>query len=262
MCGRVPFFVGVLLFLSTEGCQNCDLVEAELRTRENQLRECHGQLLHAGASNTALRQELDSLRLGAGATVSPELAAQTFTVKEIAFGPLSGGYDNDGLPGDEALVVVLEPHDLDGQAIKAPGGLRIDVFDVAPNGLMSAIAAWEVAPEQLHRTWRNGFLSTGYYLLLPWQKWPSQPKVRVVANFRLPDGRLFQADKEYGIRLPAAPLPPPVPLRVDGPALPPPPCQPVPMSPSGPAPVGPIRPASTPPTSPRVAELLRPGPGL
>jgi len=66
-------------------------------------------------------------------------------------------------------------------------------------------------------------LGSGYFLILPWKVWPSNDKVRVVAQLRLPDGRLFEADKDVTIH-----LPPPGQRPAPPPALPP---EPVPVAP-------------------------------
>lgn len=65
----------------------------------------------------------------------------------------------------------------------------------------------------------SGLLSTGYVLVLPWKVWPNNDKVRVVAQLRLPDGRLFEADKDVTVHVvPAEKRPPPT----EAPLLPPP----------------------------------------
>ncbi|MBV9124898.1 MAG: hypothetical protein JO112_16210 [Planctomycetes bacterium] len=44
------------------GCRNCDLVEAELRSRESQVRELQDQVYRAESHNNALEHELRDLR--------------------------------------------------------------------------------------------------------------------------------------------------------------------------------------------------------
>jgi hypothetical protein len=67
------------------------------------------------------------------------------------------------------------------------------------------LSAWDVPPDQLRKTWRNGLLATGYYVVLAWKNWPTNEKLRVIARFTLADSRLFEADKDVTIRLtPAA----------------------------------------------------------
>src|SRR5262249_19604576 len=127
MCGTA--------FLPCLGCRSCDLVEAELRTKERELREAKDELFKAELYNEALQNELRAVRPSAVSSLSPEQASQTYTLKEIVLGRQTGGLDDDGKPGDEALQVVLEPRDPDGHAIKAPGSVRVEALQVSPEGL-------------------------------------------------------------------------------------------------------------------------------
>jgi len=208
------------LILAGTGCRRADLVEAELRTRERELRETRSDLDRSEFYNKALQSELGELRKSGqpGCTSSripltPERASQIYTLKEIVLGRLTGGYDDDNFPGDEALQVVVEPRDPDGQSIKAPGHLTVTALLISPEGLKTPLSTWEIGPDQLRRTWRNGLLSTGYFVVLPWKVWPTSSRMRVIAQFTLGDGRVFEADKDVTIRLPPnlRGLPPPGP---------------------------------------------------
>ncbi len=188
-------------FFCAGGCRNCDLVEAELRSRENDLRELRADLAQAESHNEALVRELSSIRHGTAVKVSPELASQTYTLKQITLGRGTGGVDEDDCPGDEALQVVLEPRDGDGHVIKAPGAVHVEAWEISPEGLKTPISSWDLTPLQLRHTWRSGLLSTGYVIVLPWKNWPTSEKLRVIVRFTLVDGRLFEADKDVTIRL-------------------------------------------------------------
>ena len=50
------------LLFAASGCRNCDLVEAELRTRENDVRTLKGDLYQAQMHNSALMREICALR--------------------------------------------------------------------------------------------------------------------------------------------------------------------------------------------------------
>jgi hypothetical protein len=214
--------------LALAGCRNhCDLVEAELRTREMQLIDLRTERDHLFSHNEALQREIVALRGGSPFKMSPEEAAQTFTLRSLVLGRQTGGLDDDGKPGDEALQVHVEPRDNDGHPIKAPGVLIIRAVEITPEGLKKPLCSWELSGDNLRRTWKNGLLSTGYYMVLPWKAWPTNEKVRVVAQFTLSDGRTFEAEKDVTVRLvPLAQRRPPLELPPDaggeGPALPPP----------------------------------------
>jgi hypothetical protein len=145
------------------------------------------------------------------------------TVKEIVLGRQAGGYDQSCGHGDDALQVALEPHDQDGSTIKVPGYLHVDLLEILPGGTKRPLSSWDVPPNELRHSWKNGFFGSGYFVVLPWKCWPTTDKLRVVAQFTLPDGRLFEADKDVTLHLPPVacrkPLPPPDPVP-EGPTLP------------------------------------------
>jgi hypothetical protein len=192
----VPWALAVGL---TGGCRNCELVEAELRTRERELREAREALHRAEWNNQALLHEIGGLRQGAA--YPPEIASQTSTVRHITLGFTTGGSDEDKVPGDEALRVVVEPRDGDGHVIKAPGVVHVEALEISPAGLKTPLSYWDISSRQLRQTWQNGLLVNGYVLVLPWKAWPTMGRLRVVARLRLSDGRLFEADKDVCIRL-------------------------------------------------------------
>jgi hypothetical protein len=228
--------VGTILALCTllivAGCRNCDLVEAELRTRNNDLRDIKADLSRVEAENDALVHELQGRQAGPGGPAFDQ-PFQTYAIKQITLGRQTGGLSHDG-PGDDSLQVVVEPRDGDGHALKAPGTLHVEAYEVTPEGLKNLCSAWEVASEQLRRSWHSGLWSTSYTLVLPWKNWPASERLRVVARFTGTDGRVFEADKDVTVRLapaarrapslpetPTMQVPPPTPPRAV-PTLPPP----------------------------------------
>jgi len=203
MCGREALLSALLLFAA--GCRNCDLVEAELRTREREIRELAADMTRVEAENEALHRELRSVRQSS-APPTVEEASQTNTVRQIVLGRQTGSYDNDHSPGDEALMVVCEPRDADGHPLKVPGSLCVEAVEINPQGLKSLLSSWDVSPAELRRTWRSGLLSSGYHVVLPWKTWPTSERLRVTARLTLPDGRAFEADRDVRVRLgPVAP---------------------------------------------------------
>jgi hypothetical protein len=198
---RVAFFLLFLPILCiSAGCRNkTDAVEAELRTREKMYRDAlEGQQL-AEARIDAQQREIDALRKGAA--ISPEHAASTFGLKRIVLGRGTGGRDNDNLPGDELLEVVVEPRDESDHTIKAPGCLQIYALEVSPQGVKTPLCMWDIPAEQLHKSWKQGLLSTGYVLTMPWKVLPTTEMVRVIVRMTTPDQRCYEADKDIKVRL-------------------------------------------------------------
>jgi hypothetical protein len=234
------------LVVTLAGCRNpCDLVEAELRTRETQIHELRSELYRLGACNDALLREVQALRGTSCAQIPIEEASQTLPLRSIVLGRQTGGLDEDGLPGDEALQVLVEPRDADGHTLKTPGILVVRTLEVTPEGLKKPLSSWQVNGNALCRNWRSGLLSTGYYLILPWKTWPGTEKVRVIATFVLADGRSFEAERDVTIRL--------APIEYRKPAPP----EPAELSPGPPVGLPPLAPEVLP--SPR--PLTAPGSG-
>jgi hypothetical protein len=224
---RLVGVLGVGLCGLAAGCrsnQRYELIEAELRTRERELLECRGELQHARLLNQTYQRSL--ARPGCPPGAGPADAVPALPLKEIALASGTGGADNDGLPGDEALQVVVVPRDDDGSAVKVPAAVVVEAFEIGRNGVKVPIGRWDVPPEAVRRTWRGGLFATGYYLLLQWDRPPTTDRVRVAVRLTTLDGRPYEADRDVSVR--------PLPGLVPGPAAGPVPVIPPPGLP-GPA---------------------------
>src|SRR5262249_21342193 len=152
------------------GCKSrSDLVEAELRTRDAEVRELRTALQRSEMFNSALTHP-SALPPGAivgpptfapapgwsGEVVAPPAAVMSGTAKEVVLGRGTGGVDNDGVPGDEALVLVVIPKDTDGSALKVPGNLVVQAFDFTAEGQKIPQSRWHVSALELQKLWKNG----------------------------------------------------------------------------------------------------------
>jgi hypothetical protein len=200
---RRPVLSLLTLALSAAiGCRSpgSDAVEAELRARDEDLRVVRSELERTTAYNQYLQRELHNVQHPG--PVPPDGAPlPDCRVKTITLGRQTSGYEADGIPGDEALQVVLEPRDADNHTIKAAGTLQVQALEVLPEGVKKPLSAWQLSPDELRKTWKSGLLSTGYFIVLPWKSWPTTTKVRVVAQFLSEDRRLFEADKDVTVRV-------------------------------------------------------------
>jgi hypothetical protein len=231
LCSLLP----LLMVCLAGGCRSSELLESELRAREQDVRELRAEVSRLECHNEALQREVAAHQQGSP-ILPPEVAAQTYTLRRITLGRGTGGRDNDHHPGDEALEVVIEPRDDADHIIKSPGSVTVVALEVSPEGIKTPISSWNIPTEKLRSSWRTSLFGSAYDLVLPWQTPPSCEQVRVVARLQLPDGRLFEVDRdvkihlmpEAGHRPPPAGLPLPdnvlpVPQKVDpvpGPPLP------------------------------------------
>ena len=92
---------------------------------------------------------------------------------------LTGGYDFDGKPGDEGLLVVIEPRDLSGKYVPLPASVMVEAFDQ-----QERIARWDFDVAETTSKLRTTLMGRGIHLELPWPvEPPRNRKVQVVARY-------------------------------------------------------------------------------
>src|SRR5438067_2254233 len=204
MARRYAVWLFALSLAGAAGCRSrSDLVEAELRTKDRQLREAQGELMRSETMNEALENTLRDQR-AVQPGIRPGVAGPLGLVKDVQLGRGTGGVDEDQVPGDEGIMVVLVPRDIDGTPIKAPGTLRVTALEITQEGMKVPLSTWDVSANKLRQSWRSGLLSTGYHVTLPWQTLPRMEKLRIVAQFQPLEGGVFEAERDVTIRLGAA----------------------------------------------------------
>jgi hypothetical protein len=207
----LAWMLGLALAAAAAGCRSCDRVEAELRARERELREIKEELDRTKAYANGLQTELNSEH-GLPPPVWTDPPVTPYPMRSLVLGRQTSGLESNYGSGDQALQVVVEPHDAEDQAVKVAGNLVVQALEITPEGAKKPLSTWEISAEQLRRSWHSGLLSTGYTVVLPWKTCPTTERLRVVAQFKLPDGRTFEADKDIVIHLPppgSRPVPPP-----------------------------------------------------
>lgn len=204
MRGSVVHVSLVVLAFAGAGCKTCDLVEAELRAQTAKLDEAETQVLLKDAEIETLRATVNSMRgelKERGSTAPPETIYRSIGLSRVSVGQMTGGRDFDRDGKDDALQVVIVPHDYDNDVFKCPGTAAIDVFEEGASGVKRNIGHWDIDQPQLKSGWRSTVLGQGYQVVLPWQTMPDRPKLRVVVHFQTLDGREFQAERDLTVSL-------------------------------------------------------------
>lgn len=220
---RLSLLCGAILLV---GCRSgrSDLVEAELRTKDRQLRELQGELERSRVLNQAFEQHLlPSAPATPGSTAS---SGATPYVRVIELGAGTGGADEDRLPGDDVLILVVVPKDEDGHPVKAVGSLSVQTQEITPEGTKIPLHTWDVTPTQLRPLWTQGLFSSGFRVKLGLREPLRFEKLRVTVQLTLLDGRTLETDKDIRVRPAVTPTSPVV--------------QPAPVVPTLPPPEGPI----------------------
>lgn len=207
---RNGVFVALLLLV---GCSSLtkqrheqEAIEAELRQQERHIIELKAELDRKQGLLHAQDMELERLQLShITGKQQGESQMPASAIQEISLGRLTGGYRiNIKQPFDDALLVNMTPKDVDGHAVKLPGSMRIEVFEVSPQGLKAPLCYWEMSHRELRRVWEQPLVGTASYrLVLPWKMLPSTEKIKIIVRFTTLDGKMFEAEKLAELRLPA-----------------------------------------------------------
>ncbi|MDG2382575.1 MAG: hypothetical protein P8N76_12975 [Pirellulaceae bacterium] len=115
---------------------------------------------------------------------------------------LSGGYDFDGQPGDDGLLLVIEPQNTAGQYLPLPGDLTITVEDPRRASADARIARWDFNAVETVDYMKKTLLGRGIHLKLPWPNQPpEQAMLKVFATYHATDGRQLGASRNVKIDL-------------------------------------------------------------
>jgi len=183
------------------GCASNDMLNRLIRENETLKREKLQTEREAGrcqAANLALVQQIQNLKSFS------DRPAELFAPASLRILDLTGGRNLDPKPGDDVVMVYVQPRDAEGDAVKAPGRITVQLLDNADlaSPRLIGVTTFE-DPEQLRRFWHGRFLTYHYSLTCPI---PESAKVsstgRVTVSVCFDDfltGRSLTAVKEIDI---------------------------------------------------------------
>jgi hypothetical protein len=115
---------------------------------------------------------------------------------------LTGGYDFDGHPGDEGLLLVVEPQNAAGQYLPFPGELEVEVTDASRGGPEARLARWEFDASETVGAMKKSLFGRGIHLQLPWPgALPSSEKLLVSVRYTPQTGDSLVARREIRVDL-------------------------------------------------------------
>jgi hypothetical protein len=196
--------------LALNGCSSLtakrekqEIVEAELRAQERHIMDLKAEVERKEGHIHGLDLELERAQQAAIGQKSGEPQSPG-VIKEITLGRLTGGYRNNPRSNfDDSLQFLVEPRDADGHSIKVPGSLHIELFEITPAGLKNMLSSWDITQRELRRSWDQPLIgSPAYRILIPFKALPAHERMRVVVRLIILDGKPFEAERDFTIRLP------------------------------------------------------------
>ena len=117
---------------------------------------------------------------------------------------LTGGANFDKKPGDDGIVVVVEPRNRDEAFVPLAGPITVLVLDPARTAEQGRIVArWEIDANEAQKSLRNSGKLRGIELRLPWaDKPPEINKLHLHVRYITVDNRDLRTDRPLAINLP------------------------------------------------------------
>ena len=111
--------------------------------------------------NAALKQRIQVL----SGLPEERLGVPFHELKTVRFTRYTGLYDKDedGIP--EKLIVYVKPIDMQGDIVKAPARMEIQLWELDPTADRILLKAWTVDPEVLQEQWFATLVTINYRLV-------------------------------------------------------------------------------------------------
>jgi hypothetical protein len=125
-------------------------------------------------------------------------------VTHIYLNPLlTGGSDFNREPGDDGLVVVIEPRNRSDEFVPIAGPISVVLLDPARDKEQARFARWEIDAPNAQRSLEQSTKIKGIHLRLPWpESLPTSSRMHLYVRYVTVDGRKLEADREIFLALP------------------------------------------------------------
>ena len=171
-------FAGALL---AAGCESP--AELQMRKEIGDLRQTVKDRDNQLAAQKAALEEANR-QLAVARSISEDDLKKLFYPERLEIDKLTGGYDSDGKPGDDGVVVYLKPVDKDGDVLKIPGDITIQLYDLAAPPAQNFIGEYKVPVDQVGKLWHGKLWTNHYAIKCPWPHGPPKhPEVTVRVLF-------------------------------------------------------------------------------
>ncbi|RCS52634.1 hypothetical protein DTL42_07285 [Bremerella cremea] len=115
---------------------------------------------------------------------------------------LTGGYNVDTKPGDDGVMVVIEPQNADGQYVDVAGPVSVVLLDPTYSGKEAFVDRWDFDATYSADHLQCTLLGKGVHLKIPWTEGPPEHEnLQLHVRFTTEDGEVLQEKKDIKIDL-------------------------------------------------------------
>jgi hypothetical protein len=205
--------VAGLACLVLGGCVDPTVKDCQIKVDQltRELRTVNDARAQDQAEIAALKRRVENDPRLAGVRVD-----DLFTADRIELATRSGGLDVDGKPGDDGVVLYVQPRDSDGDVIKAAGEFTIQLTDLTVPDKPRSLGVFHYKDrDELRKCWYGGLMTNHYTFKCPFAaefsgNIPREVHARVVFLDWL-TGKELTADRTLTLKLVSGESAPPTP---------------------------------------------------
>jgi hypothetical protein len=193
--GRYVVLAASLLLVAA-GCQDTNNTKALLTDQVQKLSlekvTLAKQVEQVNAENQQLKDRIEVL------SALPKDQIEPWSLQKIDLGRFTGLYDQDKDGKKEQLIVYIQPIDQDGDTVKSPGAVEVQLWDLNKADSNALLGEWHVGPDQLRKLWLTTLLASNYRLTFDVGEKVSELKEPLTVKVTFTDyltGKTFQEQK-------------------------------------------------------------------
>ncbi len=148
------------------GCENGGRKKISLADQVERLSQENAQLTSQIEQSKTENKELkEQVRVLSGVRAEVKLE-DIHTLQKIKIHRYTGFYDKDKDGKKEKLIVYIQPMDRQGDIIKAPGVVDVQLWDLnSPQANQAMLGQWHVGPDELKEIWFSTLMGANYRLM-------------------------------------------------------------------------------------------------
>jgi hypothetical protein len=120
------------------------------------------------------------------------------SLERIKIGRRTNLYDKDEDGKNEKLIVYLQPTDRQGDTIKAPGSVDVQLWDLSRQPKDALLGKWHVEASEVNKLWFATMVSSNYRLMFDISEMIDSIKQPLTLRVTFVDhlsGRVFKEEK-------------------------------------------------------------------
>jgi cell division protein FtsB len=154
------FLIFLLLVTGCASSNDKELLTTQIKQLMQENTQLQGQVKQYNSENKELKGQIQVLSALPEGVKLENLSR----IEKVNISRYTGFYDKDNDGKKEKLIVYIQPIDEQGDIIKAPGAVEVQLWDLNKTDGKAMLGKWNVEPEELKKLWFATIVTINYRL--------------------------------------------------------------------------------------------------